>query len=67
MWNHAPKMEAGMQQLGAAWPKFEDGEMNDLLAYVREVCGGPRQETALLPANPDRGWKRHVVGKWAVG
>ncbi|MBZ5594791.1 MAG: cytochrome c [Acidobacteriia bacterium] len=57
MWNHAPKMEARMQQLGAAWPKFEDGEMNDLLAYVREVCGGPRRETALLPASPDRGWQ----------
>ena len=57
MWNHAPKMEAGMQRLGAAWPKFEDGEMNDLLAYVRDVCGGPRRETALLPASPDRGWK----------
>jgi mono/diheme cytochrome c family protein len=57
MWNHAPKMEARMQQLGAPWPKFEGGEMNDLLAYVRGVCGGARQESALLPASPERGWK----------
>lgn len=57
MWNHAPKMEAAIEQHGTAWPKFEDGEMNDLLAYVREVSGGPRRETALLPANPNRGWK----------
>ncbi|MBI3667561.1 MAG: c-type cytochrome [Acidobacteria bacterium] len=57
MWNHAPAMEAGMRQLGLAWPKFEGGEMNDLLAYIREVSKGPRRESALLPADPDRGWK----------
>jgi len=57
MWNHAPKMEARQQQLGAAWPKFAGGEMNDLLAYIREICGGPRRESALLPASPDRGFK----------
>lgn len=57
MWNHAPAMEAWMQKLGLAWPKFEDGEMNDLLAYVREVSGGPRREYQLLPADPDRGGK----------
>jgi len=55
MWNHAPKMEVRMEQLGVPWPKFEGTEMNDLLAYVREVCGGPRRETELLPASPDRG------------
>src|SRR5450756_2002415 len=32
MWNHAPKMEVRMQQLGVPWPKFEGSEMNDLLA-----------------------------------
>src|ERR1039458_954296 len=57
MWNHAPKMEIRMQQLGAPWPRFEGHEMNDLLAYVREISGGPRRETALLPASPERGWK----------
>src|ERR1017187_3404408 len=57
MWNHAPKMEMRMQQLGAPWPRFEGHEMNDLLAYVREISGGPRRETALLPASPERGWK----------
>ena len=57
MWNHAPPMEARMQQLGVAWPQFEGREMNDLLAYVREVCPGPRREAGLLPASPERGWK----------
>lgn len=57
MWNHAPAMERKMKHLGLAWPKFEGAEMNDLLAYIREVTGGPRRETQLLPASPDRGWK----------
>ena len=57
MWNHAPKMAARMQQLGTSWPRFEGDEMNDLLAYVRGICGGPRRESALLPASPERGWK----------
>lgn len=57
MWNHAPAMEAGMEQLGLNWPKFEGKEMNDLLAYIRENWGGPRREFQLLPASPDRGWE----------
>jgi mono/diheme cytochrome c family protein len=57
MWNHAPKMEVRMQQVGVPWPKFQDREMNDLLAYVREVVHGERSEAGLLPADPRRGWK----------
>jgi mono/diheme cytochrome c family protein len=57
MWNHAPKMEARMRQIGAPWPKFEGSEMNDLLAYIRDITGGPRRETELLPASPERGRK----------
>jgi mono/diheme cytochrome c family protein len=57
MWNHAPKMETRMHEVGAAWPKFEGDEMNDLLAYVRGICGGERREYALLPASPERGRK----------
>ena len=57
MWNHAPAMEAGMQQLGVRWPRFEAAEMNDLLAYMRHVTAGPRRESALLPADPEHGRK----------
>jgi mono/diheme cytochrome c family protein len=57
MWNHAPKMEVRMDELGVAWPRFENREMNDLLAYVREIGGGSRDEAGLLPANPQRGSK----------
>jgi mono/diheme cytochrome c family protein len=57
MWNHAPAMEAAIGKLGLTWPKFQGSEMNDLLAYVREVSGGPRWEFKLLPADPGRGWQ----------
>ncbi len=56
MWNHAPSMEAGALRLHIPWPKFEGREMNDLLAYIREVSTGERRETELLPADPGRGW-----------
>ena len=57
MWNHAPAMETAMRQAGVTWPHFEEGEMGDLLAYVRagrDVSGGGGD---LLPADPDRGKK----------
>lgn len=56
MWNHAPAMEAHMQQLEMRWPRFEGPEMNDLLAYIRQRRGGPQREFDLLPADPQRGW-----------
>jgi cytochrome c2 len=55
MWNHAPAMEAEMQRLGLAWPAFEDLEMNDLLAYVREATSGLRRESQYVPADPEHG------------
>lgn len=57
MWNHAPAMEAGMKEMGFAWPRFEGSEMNDLLAYIRDSTGGARRESQLLPADPERGAK----------
>jgi mono/diheme cytochrome c family protein len=54
MWNHAPAMEKAMAQAGVVWPRFEDKEMTDLLAYIRgagEVANG----SDLLPADPERG------------
>ncbi len=57
MWNHAPAMEAGMRQVGLSWPVFEGQEMNDLLAYIRQVNSSPRRESELLPADPAAGRK----------
>lgn len=56
MWNHAPTMESKMQKLHIPWPKFEGSDMNDLLAYMREITHGPRRERELLPASAERGW-----------
>ncbi len=55
MWNHAPAMEVKMQQVGVSRPRFEGTEMNDLLAFIRNVCEGPRSEHKLLPASASRG------------
>ena len=55
MWNHAPVMEAHMQQKKLSWPKFSNGEMNDLLAFVKRARAGEQREAELLPADPRRG------------
>lgn len=55
MWNHAPVMQAQMEERNITWPEFYDDEMNDLLAYIRQERAGPRREYELLPANPERG------------
>ncbi len=55
LWNHAPAMEKNIDKVGMAWPRFEKTEMNDLLAYVREVAGAPHSEAKLLPADPKHG------------
>lgn len=35
MWNHAPEMHEQMAEYGVPWPKFEEGEMEDLVAFLR--------------------------------
>lgn len=55
LWNHAPNMEKNFVRVGVPWPRFENNEMRDLLAYVREVSGGSRSEHKLFPADPKRG------------
>jgi mono/diheme cytochrome c family protein len=57
MWNHAPAMESAMREAGVTWPKFEPGEMNDLLAYLRGGRPVASGGSDLLPADPDRGKK----------
>ena len=55
MWNHAPAMESAMREAGLPWPRFEPGEMNDLLAYLRGGRPAASGGSDLLPADPDRG------------
>ena len=35
MWNKAPVMERAMDKVGINWPIFKEGEMGDLLEYMR--------------------------------
>jgi nitric oxide reductase subunit C len=37
MWNHAPVMEAQIRERGLPWPRFEDDDVRDLVAYLRSV------------------------------
>ena len=41
MWNHAPQMHHLMAEKGLFWPKFEPGEMRDLVAYLRSLAPTP--------------------------
>jgi mono/diheme cytochrome c family protein len=54
LWNHAPGMEEAMKAEGIAWPELSQGEVNDILAYLRTIGNVPR-ERAPLPGNPRHG------------
>jgi cytochrome c551/c552 len=41
MWNHAPQMYRLMAEKAPFWPKFEPGEMRDLVAYLRRLAPAP--------------------------
>jgi len=54
LWNHAPGMEEAMKAEGIAWPELSQGEVNDILAYLRTIGNVPR-ERAPLPGDPRHG------------
>ena len=41
MWNHAPQMHRLMAEKAPFWPKFEPGEMQNLVAYLRTLPSRP--------------------------
>ena len=41
MWNHAPQMHRLMAEKAPFWPKFEPGEMQNLVAYLRSLSPRP--------------------------
>lgn len=58
MWNHSVQMRAAMQAKGVQWPRFTADDFRDLLAYVQQQSGQPRDAHIALPAtDPDEGWK----------
>jgi cytochrome c2 len=42
MWSHALAMEEKVREFGLPWPKFEDNDMVDLIAYIQRELGSPR-------------------------
>lgn len=39
MWSHALGMEEKMREFGVRWPRFEENEMIDLIAYIQQALG----------------------------
>jgi mono/diheme cytochrome c family protein len=50
MWNHAPGMLERMSAQGTAWPRFEGGELADLLSFL----GAGMEARAVPQARPGR-------------
>jgi cytochrome c2 len=40
MWNHLPAMRDRLRERQVAWPRFENSEMRDLVAFIRSRSGG---------------------------
>lgn len=55
MWNHAPMMEQAMRERNVPWPKFQQNEVGDLIAYIRALAPNPRGHVYLQPPNPNAG------------
>jgi mono/diheme cytochrome c family protein len=51
MWNHAPKMQEAMREMGVSWPQFTAAEAVDLLAYLQSVRGNPVSGQRLFATN----------------
>lgn len=56
LWNHASDMQAKMQSMGIAWPKFQASDLRDLFAYVRHMRQSPGDDPPDVAGDPDRGW-----------
>jgi mono/diheme cytochrome c family protein len=56
IWNHGPSMLESMQAMKMSPPSFDDGDLADLSAYIRQAAGsGPLERMLLAPGNPNRG------------
>lgn len=56
IWNHGPEMQAMMNEMGIARPKFTGQEIADIGAYIRAVSQWTmREKIYLSPGNPNDG------------
>jgi mono/diheme cytochrome c family protein len=62
MWNHGPRMQAKMEALGVPRPVFREGEMADVLAFIRREGGRKALPSrADVPGDLREGWKLFTI------
>jgi predicted CXXCH cytochrome family protein len=54
MWEHAPRMEEAMRERGITWPRLEDTDLTNLVAYLRSL-GVRETKVYLEPGSVERG------------
>jgi cytochrome c2 len=58
IWNHGPSMLASMDTMNVLPPSFDDGDLADLSAFIRQQVGpGPHEPQLSTPGSPKRGRK----------
>lgn len=56
IWNHGPAMLESMRERGMQPPRFAEGDLSDLSAYLRQIGqAGPQERVLLSPGNPNHG------------
>ncbi len=56
IWNHGPSMLESMRAHGVRPPTFEEGDLADLSAFIRQRARpGPQERMLLSPGNPNHG------------
>jgi predicted CXXCH cytochrome family protein len=54
MWESAPQMERAMREAGIAWPRLDDTDLMNIMAYLRSV-GGHEAKIYLEPGSAETG------------
>jgi mono/diheme cytochrome c family protein len=55
IWNHGPAMLETLDEAGMEPPRFQEGDLANLSAFIRQKTAGPREPGLLAPGNPNRG------------
>lgn len=57
LWESAPAMDEAMKKQGMTWPKLDQTDLKDMLAYARELGHQDASEAQHFPGDPERGWQ----------
>ncbi|MFI5168144.1 MAG: c-type cytochrome [Thermoanaerobaculales bacterium] len=56
IWNHGPKMLETLQHSKIKPPTFQEGDLADLSAFIRQAAqAGPQEHILIAPGNPNAG------------